>query len=390
MSFTVKPGVAARKRRVSGCWRAGSDQEPVAAALRVAFAVRLTGFFLAFVAMCALLLFLRPGGYVRRWSRVNPPLVRCPRVSACLVGSACRRLGAVVQSSRHISAALICSIAGSVGAPVLATDGERALPAWFLGVWQREWIRHGVETESKVTVRFLQTPTMFGDVRIPKARPPSPRAKALADLADSDLALLAEQRGFFGYTTIDGNVATWHHEIDYQPPDGSDDIGRLERAGPDRMFEHALDESYVEAWQSLTSGDGKFLVVRATKGRRLDRVLLVAGDHFLYARNRPRDLPPAASLADLIAKSHAPRETVLAYLDCELSHGLSRGGRMPWEIVNSTLPWREGSHLEFADLIFVDSTGRLSTQDSSGSTWEFPLSSFGMEDLLSLFKAKPD
>jgi len=311
--------------------------------------------------------------------------------AACPVGSACRRLGAVVRSSRHISAiALSCSIAGSVTASALATAGEQALPAWFLGVWQREWIRHGVETESNVTVRFLQTPTMFGDVRIPKARPPSLRTKALADLADSDLALLAEQRGFFGYTTIDGNVATWHHEIDYQPPDGSDDIGRLERAGPDRMFEHALDESYVEAWQSLTSGDGKFLVVRATKGRRLDRVLLVAGDHFLYARNRPRDLPAAASLADLIAKSHATRETVLAYLDCELSHGLARGGRIPWEIVNSTLPWREGSHLEFADLIAVDSAGRLSARGPSTETWAFQVNTMGAEDLRALFPTKRD
>jgi hypothetical protein len=142
-----------------------------------------------------------------------------------------------LEAGRHLSAlALICSIVGSEAASVPANDGKQALPAWFLGVWQREWIRHGVETESNVTVRFLQTPTMFGDVRIPKTRPPFPRAKAAADLADSELALLAEQRGFFGYTTIDGNVATWHHEIDYQPPDGSEDIGRLEQAGHGRSW----------------------------------------------------------------------------------------------------------------------------------------------------------
>ena len=296
-----------------------------------------------------------------------------------------------MQTSRHISAiVLIGSIAGSVAGSVLATAGEQALPVWFLGVWQREWIRHGAETESDVTVRFLQTPTMFGDVRIPKSRPPFPRGRELADLTDSELALLAEQRGFFGYTTIDGNVATWHHEIDYQPPDGGDDIGRLEQAGPDRMFEHALDDSYIEGWQSLSDGDGKFLVVRVTKGPRLDRVLLLAGNHFLYARNRPRELPAAASLADLIAKSHATRETVLAYLDCELSHGLSRGGRVPWEIVDSTLPWREGSHLEFADLIAVDSAGGLSARQPSAETWTFPVNTMPAQDLRALFAAKPD
>ena len=114
----------------------------------------------------------------------------------------------------------------------------------------------------------------------------------------------------------------------------------------------------------------------------------MAGDHFAYARNRPKDLPAAPSLAELIAKSQATRETVLGYLDCELSHGYVRGGRVPWEIANSTLPWREGSPLELADLIAIDSAGRLEARAAPGETWTFALNTMHADDLRVLFPAK--
>ena len=285
--------------------------------------------------------------------------------------------------------------AGSASAPAeAAEDKQQALPSWFLGVWTREWIREAGVTSNTITVRFLQTPTLFGDLRIPSKRPRFPQARALADLTDQELAALFDQQGFFAYTTIEGNIATWHHEIDYQPPDGEDDIGRLERVGVSSMYEHALDDSYTEHWWSLTSGDARFLAVRVTKldhaAQRLDRVLLVAGDHFVYARNRSKDLPRARSLADLIAKSHATRDLVLDYLDCELSHGYVRGAKLPWEVVTSTLPWREGTHLELADMIRVDPAGRLSALALPGETWTFPVNTMSAEDLLVLFSAKRD
>jgi hypothetical protein len=288
-----------------------------------------------------------------------------------------------------------CGVASKPDVPTaIAKDRPQALPSWFLGAWKREWIRRAGVTENTVKVRFLQTPTMFGDVRIPLKRPRFPHAGSLADLTDPELAALADQRGFFGYTTIDGDRATWHHEIDYQPPDGTDDVGRLERVGASGMYEHALDDSYVEHWWSLTSGDDKFLVVRVTKldraVERLDRVLLVAGDHFAYARNRQKDLPLADSLEDLIAKRHATRATVLEYLDCELSHGYVRGAGVPWEIADSTLPWREGSPLAIVNEITVDSVGRLSAQAAPGETWSFPLNTMSAEDLQVLFPAKHD
>jgi len=55
------------------------------------------------------------------------------------------------------------------------------------------------------------------------------------------------------------------------------------------LYEHALDSSYVESWQSVSNGDGRFLVLRIERAGRLDRTLFVAGDHFLYVRNRAKD-----------------------------------------------------------------------------------------------------
>lgn len=260
------------------------------------------------------------------------------------------------------------------------------LPAWISGTWKREWIRRDGVTTNTLTVRYLQTPYWFGDVRIPVDRPRI-TAGSLAELGDAELASLARQRGFFGYTTVAGDVATWHHEIDYQPSDGSPDTGRIERLGASSMLEHGLDGSFVEHWWSLGSGDGKFLTVRVTRAGRLDRMLVVAGDHFLYARNRASDLPAAGSLGELAAT--ASREQLLAYLDCELSHGTVRGGRVPWQIEHSTLPWREGAHLAFVDELTVDATGAIAARAAAaGETWTIPINTLALEDLRVLFPAR--
>src|SRR4051794_5660987 len=97
-----------------------------------------------------------------------------------------------------------------------------------VGAWQRDWIsRHGGARDASVTVRYVQTPNVFGDVRIRGDRPALAGAASFADLSDDQLLALAKQNGFAGYTTVDGANATWHHEIDFQPSDESADIGRI-------------------------------------------------------------------------------------------------------------------------------------------------------------------
>jgi hypothetical protein len=115
-------------------------------------------------------------------------------------------------------------------------------------------------------------------------------------------------------------------------------------------------------------------------------MLVVAGDHFLYARNRASDLPAAKSLTELAAK--ASREQLLAYLDCELSHGTVRGGSVPWQIEHSTLPWREGTPLTFVESLTLDSAGALAARAADGEAWTIPINTLPAEDLRVLFPAR--
>jgi hypothetical protein len=250
------------------------------------------------------------------------------------------------------------------------------------GAWQRDWIsRHGGAPDTSVTVRYVQTPSMFGDVRIRGDRAALAGAASFADLSDDQLLALAKQNGFAGYTTVDGANATWHHEIDFQPSDGSADIGRIELSGNGTMFEHALDESYVESWSALGGGDGPFLAVKVVRGDRAEHVLAVAHDHFVYARARVTALPAADSIIDAIARTHATREAIIGFLDCEISYGNTRG----WNIVHSTLPWQEGKRLAFIDRIGIDARGRtVATVTEAGEAWSFPVNTFTPADLRAL------
>jgi hypothetical protein len=235
------------------------------------------------------------------------------------------------------------------------------------GAWQRDWIsRNGGPRDASVTVRYVQTASVFGDVRIPAARAALAGASSFAELSHDQRLVLATQNGFAGYTTIDGENATWHHEIDFQPGDGSPDVGRIERVDDTRMFEHALDGSYVEAWSRLSPGDDRSFAVKVFRGNRIDQILAVAGDHFIYAR------------------ACATRESILAFVDCEISHGTTRG----WRIERSTLPWREGKPLAFADRIAIAPDGAPVPRDAAaGEAWSFPAHSVPTGELRALFPA---
>lgn len=238
------------------------------------------------------------------------------------------------------------------------------------GAWQRDWIRrHGGAPDHRIAVRYVQTPSVFGDLRIPGDRPDVAPAASFADLGDDQLAALADQNGFAGFTTIDGANATWHHEIDFQPTSGGVDIGRIEPAGAGQMFEHALDGSYVERWSALDRGRG-FFAARVERAGRVDQILAVAGEHFVYARARAVPLPPGDSLTELIARTHPPRDAIIAYLDCEISYGTTRG----WQIERSTLPWQQGKRLAFVDRIGIDGSDRPAPHaPAAGEVWSFPV-----------------
>lgn len=269
------------------------------------------------------------------------------------------------------------------------------VPSWLSASWQRLWVINNNQgpPQDTVNVRNIQTPTLFGDCRIPKDRPRYPKAKSLHDLSDAELATLFPQEGFSGYTTTEGYIITWHHEIDYQPPDGSIDIGRFEILGGRNVLEHGVQAVYLEHWWRLEQSGGDFLGVKVMRNlgagqQRVHQILSVSGDHFIYARNRAFDLPMANSLADLVKQQKYDRQQVIAVLDCEVSHGFVSGGRVPWEVQFSTLPFKENQPLEFAAQIQVDpATGGLRPRGKvpPDLTWSFPVNTLNVEDLLVLF-----
>lgn len=268
------------------------------------------------------------------------------------------------------------------------------VPSWITASWERLWVINNNQgpPENTVNVRNIQTPTLFGDCRIPKDRPRYPQAHSLADLSNAELATLYPQEGFSGYTTTDGYIITWHHEIDYQPPDGSIDIGRFELLGGRNVLEHGVQSVYLEHWWRLEEPGGYFLGIKVMRNlghgqQRVHEILSVSGDHFIYARNRAFDLPMANNLADLIKKEKYSRKQILAVLDCEVSHGFVLGGRQPWEVQFSTLPFKEDKPLEFAQRIRVDpATGQLSQPGLAPDLiWSVPINTLGVEDLLVLF-----
>lgn len=268
------------------------------------------------------------------------------------------------------------------------------VPSWLTASWERLWVINNNQgpPENTVNVRNIQTPTLFGDCRIPKDRPRYPEARSLADLSNAELATLYAQEGFSGYTTTEGYIITWHHEIDYQPPDGSIDIGRFEILGGRNVLEHGVQSSYLEHWWRLEDAGGYFLGIKVMRNlgnnqQRVHEILSVSGDHFIYARNRAFDLPMANNLADLIKKEKYSRKQILAVLDLEVSHGFVLGGRQPWEVQFSTLPFKEGRPLDFAQGIQVDPrTGQLGERKLAPDLiWSVPINTLGIEDLLVLF-----
>ncbi|MBB2494145.1 hypothetical protein [Aquipseudomonas ullengensis] len=203
------------------------------------------------------------------------------------------------------------------------------VPAHYRGVWHRTLLTttRGL-CDTTTQVYWLQTAQLFADLRIPQPAPQGP-------------AQLATQAGFAGLTAIRGDICQWHRAIDFQPPSGSEDIGRMTFERPDYLLEDGLDGSYHEVWERLPESLGRnwgtWLV--AFDGRQ--GCLLLAGDYFLFAAGRAQALPPAESLAALLAHDDAPA----ALLDFELSFGRHGQGSQPWHIELSTLPGRAGQAL---------------------------------------------
>jgi hypothetical protein len=265
---------------------------------------------------------------------------------------------------------------------------QSPVPEWLRGIWHRDWIERAGKRSNPREVEYLQTPTLFGDVRFPTDLPAFPQAKSFADLTDGDLLLLAGQQGMTGLTRVANAIATWDHAISFQPPDGGTDTGRLDPQANGLMYEHGLDGSYTEAWQAVPGDDRHYLVIQIQRSGRLDRVLIVAGDRFMYVRNRAKDLPVADSFDKLISSTNATRPQIIEYLDCEFSTGQVPNARAPWIIQRSTLPWRKAHRLELVDEIRPeDLANGMTRHNAPTQRWTVPVNTLTPKQISTLFGA---
>ncbi|MFN4140482.1 hypothetical protein [Aestuariivirga sp.] len=261
-------------------------------------------------------------------------------------------------------------------------------PGWLAGLWRRSSIVLADGTVDDTTLVYWgQTETLFVDLRIPADRPDAQGRRSFEDFSDEELLSLAEQKGFAGHVVVDGSMCTWVRYIDFRPDNGRSDQGRL-RIDGDTLFEEGdpssvLGEGYRETYHRQCRAQQRSVALYRPAGqgaRENAAVLIVIDDRFLYARARPRPLPQAESLRDLIAAAGNDRELIHGYLDCEVSYGLVSEG---WKVANSTIPFREGQRLTERRFSLAPESHVLATDDGN-QPWSIVESTLALPELAEL------
>lgn len=230
---------------------------------------------------------------------------------------------------------------------VAPAESPAPVPDAYLGAWRRSLLETAAGRDERSLVVWLQTPRWHADLRLPADRPDFSDIDRLADCDDGQLSWLARQQGFCGITQVEGARCRWQRLMDFQPASGSRDIGHMAFDG-ERVIETGVESDYLEIWERLPQSRGgsaalELVVERGALPAR-PAWLLVAGDCFMFVRDRMHRLPDAADLPQLIARTRPSRVLLLDWLNVEISFG-HRTGSTPWRIEHSTLPWREGRTL---------------------------------------------
>lgn len=217
------------------------------------------------------------------------------------------------------------------------------VPPELTGLWRRSiLVLPDGSTDTTTEVLWLQTRSMFGDIRVPAARP-KPMGDGFAACSDADLVALAAMQGFGGVLEVEADICRWHRHFDYQPPGGPPDEAGYKIEG-DLLIETGLHADYREDWVRETPADA--LLAAFTLGD--NAMLVVGGDHFIEIRNRNVVLPDAESLADLVKQDLASgaRDRAEARMDLRIAYGrVAPIGGVSWQITRSTFPWLEGKSL---------------------------------------------
>lgn len=247
------------------------------------------------------------------------------------------------------------------------------IPPEATGLWRRREITLPDRSRDTTTrVLWLQAPNLFADLRVPADRPVVPDARSFADYSAADLKRLAEMQGFAGRFEIDGDFCRWRRELDFQPPGGPPDEAHF-RIEDDILVETGSHAAYEEIWVRETPPGAALAAFRLVDGKG---ILVVAGDHFLFAEERRPALPAAPSLAALVDAEGGGR------LDMLIAYGRI-GSR--WRIELATFPWLEGEILAAG---FNPAAGVLTLAGPEGERrWQLVEASCAVDELMKLLAA---
>lgn len=306
--------------------------------------------------------------------------------------------------------------------------GCSGFPTAVCGVWNRPLFTGGWEHSSDATelVYNTQTPTLFIDLRIPRLRPPfvARGHTSLKTLTDHELKCFARQHCFSGYSLLGGTVdepdVTRHHIIDWNfvgKPRSRPNRWRVEMKHPSSQRIHSATTSlserwlrasgnvwkewsfakdgfgqhyYMERWErrgcdgcgseknaANNENGGRLLALRTARGTPRDKVILVVGAHFAFARARRLSFSNASqswtfdeastevgSLVGVVdaAIENGDRARAEAFLSLEGGHGLITPANA-WLVDAATHPWQEGTAC--AELVLQDEHGQTAPPTSA-------------------------
>ena len=153
-----------------------------------------------------------------------------------------------------------------------------SVPDWTRGVWRRAFGRYPGREDKSTEVIWIQTPTLYADIRVPA-------------LADSTPA--AGQEGFAGWLDVADQVCNWHRPVDLNPRPEGGDQGAMYLDG-DVMVEVGLLANYMEEYHRVDPAErcfaasrGAFTIADSKVRFAPDgpvEILVAAGPHVIHAR----------------------------------------------------------------------------------------------------------
>lgn len=166
------------------------------------------------------------------------------------------------------------------------------------GHWRRAWLKAPGHVDHETAVHWMQSGTVYADIRIPCPRPEMRGATALSDLGNATLLSLLSAEGFAGEITLDGNICTWKRDLNWHGRPESVDAGRLRLEAWHELVEDGVHAEYSELWHRSGEASG---FARRFVSDGVAAVLVSVGDRFVFGFGQAELAPLEAARTALAA-----------------------------------------------------------------------------------------